>query len=169
MPASWWFGPAAPHMKPSNREGSCSAKERSWVSSSMGWNGAINPTTSNRIMTPVHKMMKTERPVWGWFGKAAVRHSLALSLWLLAVVLFSRPLPQRVHYSLHDERSTHIVLIPLISVFFLGLRRACIFSTVTYCPKIGLPLWITGLLLWYGVLPSLHAANSLSLAASIIV
>src|SRR6185295_17543510 len=63
-------------------------------------------------------------------------------------------------------------LIPLISFLLIFLRRKRIFSVVSYCPAVGLPLFILGFTLWYAlqnVILALPPLDSLSAIASIVV
>jgi exosortase len=71
----------------------------------------------------------------------------------------------------HDERSSHIPLIPPISAFFLYLQRKRIFSTFRYSPSIGVPLLLVAGVLWFlGTrLSHLNNTDLLSVIAAVIV
>src|SRR5437016_461531 len=112
-------------------------------------NDAINPIISNAIMTLVHGAMTTRPRASYWFGKAATRHAVAVCMLISMLVIFRRQLTSLVDFSLHDDRSSHIIVIPLISALLIVLRRKNIFSGAAYCPAIGAPLLIAGIIVWY--------------------
>jgi len=106
-----------------------------------------------------------------WVPRSA--HLSAACSWLLSLVLFRHPLSDLVSVSFHDERSSHILLIPFISAFLIFLHRKRIFHAPRYCPSVGIPLLLIALTLWYGLrtplVGQLDAADRLSLEASLIV
>jgi exosortase len=74
--------------------------------------------------------------------------------------------------SFHDERSSHILLIPVISAFLIFLQRKRVFRATRYCPSIGVPLHLVAAGLWYSLktpLSRLNNTNHLSVVASLIV
>jgi hypothetical protein len=78
-------------------------------------------------------------------------YSSALSFWLLSVVLFREHLRSLANLSFHDERSSHILLIPLIRAVLIFLQRKRIFRAPRYSPAIGLLLLLVASVLWYSV------------------
>ena len=99
-------------------------------------------------------------------------HVYALGLWLLSLVLFWHALSSLASLSLQDERSSHILLIPLISSLLILLRRKQVFSAARSCPAVGLPLIVTAAVLWFSLKTSLSHLNNtdrLSVVASLVV
>lgn len=106
-----------------------------------------------------------------WFPSRSA-HTYAITFWLLSLVALRQPLSSLASLSFHDERSSHILLVPLISTLLLYLERKHIFRATRYCPKVGLPLLLLALVLWYVILPhlsSLGTRDPLSVVASLIV
>lgn len=99
-------------------------------------------------------------------------HLFAASAWLLSLILFRRPLGELASVSFHDERASHILLIPLISAFLIFLQRKRILSAPSYCPSIAIPLLLIATAMWYSLrtpLSRLDNPDRLSLAAFLIV
>jgi len=74
--------------------------------------------------------------------------------------------------SFHDERSSHVLVIPLISAFLLWLERKRIFNTPRYCPSIGAPLLLLAVVLRYSLktpLSTLNPIDRLSVLTALIV
>jgi exosortase len=116
--------------------------------------------------------LRTERKgLERWFSSLAA-HVFAASIWLLSLALFRQPLRGMASLSFHDERASHILLIPCISAFLIFLQRKRVFGAIRYCPSIGLPLLIIAAVLWYSLRTRLyHLTNTdhLSVLASLIV
>jgi exosortase len=88
-----------------------------------------------------------------------------LVFWLLSLVPFYLPLNSLVSLSFHDERYSHVVLIPVISVLLLWLERRRIFLEPHYCLVAGTPLLLLGVVVYsIGKLraPALGLNDSLS-------
>jgi exosortase len=103
---------------------------------------------------------------------ATLRHALSACLGVSVVAIFYQPLTQLLALALHDERSTHILVVPFISAFFIGLRRKEIFAKATWSPALGIPLFLAGIVLWFGLRPSLvflQVVDALSATAALIV
>jgi len=99
-------------------------------------------------------------------------HLFAASCWLLSVILFRQQLRDLASLSFHDERSSHILLIPLISAFLIFLQRRQVFRAPSYCPAIAIPLLLIAAALWYGLrtpLSGLNNTDHLAVLASLIV
>jgi len=93
-------------------------------------------------------------------------------LWFLSLVLFQQPLRSLASLSFHDENSSHILLIPLISACLIYLQRKWVFRAPSYCPSVGIPLLLLAAVIWYSLktpLSSLNNTDRLSVAASLIV
>jgi exosortase len=74
----------------------------------------------------------------------------ARNLWFLlfvalSIVLFRLSLNRLTSLSFHDERYSHLVLIPLISVCLVYFGRKRIFLGPQYSPRIGVPLLLLGM------------------------
>ena len=123
-------------------------------------------------MTATDTIKRTESPSPGWASTRAI-HIRAAFFWLLSVALFRQPLSELVSLSLHDERSSHILLIPLISACLLYLQRRRVFRSSRSCHFTGIPLLLlAALAAWYSFKPLLSSLNNtdrLSVAASLIV
>jgi exosortase len=93
-------------------------------------------------------------------------------LWLLSLALFRQSLSSLASLSFHDQNSSHILLIPLISTYLIYLQRGRVFQAPRYCPSIGIPLLLLAVVLWYSLktpLASLNDMDRLSVVASLIV
>jgi len=90
-------------------------------------------------------------------------------LGLASIVLFWVPLRQLVSLSLNDQRYTHIILIPVISAFFLYRERRKIFSRIGLCPGVGLP-FLAASLAMYGLLALriVHAPTNYALSVVVL-
>ena len=92
-------------------------------------------------MAATSAIRPTKRQAQGHGCSVGVPHTYALSLLAsIAVVLFQQPLSSLASLSFKDERSSHVLLIPLISAFLIYLERKRIFRDPHYCPSIGVPL-----------------------------
>jgi exosortase len=74
---------------------------------------------------------------------------VAGAIWLLTVLLLRQPLTGLVNLSLRDERSTHTVLIPFLSLFLIYLRRHRIFSPTSSRRLLSLPILATAGAIWF--------------------
>jgi exosortase len=96
---------------------------------------------------------------------SALRPRLLLAASALAsVALFWTSWRQLVSLSLDDRRYSHLILIPLISAFFLYRERRAIFSRVALSPRLGLPFLAAALLLWF-----VHHLSAAILAAVLVL
>lgn len=122
-------------------------------------------------MTATDAIRRTERQGPGWPSSRAT-HISAILLWFLSLALFQQPLRSLASLSFHDENSSHILLIPLISACLIYLQRKWIFRAPCNCPSVGIPLLLLAAVLWYSLktpLSSLNNTDRLSVAASLIV
>jgi exosortase len=92
-------------------------------------------------------------------------HTLFAIFGLASIALFWVPLRQLVSLSLDDRRYSHLVLIPVISAFFLYRERHKIFSRIAFRPGVGLP-YLAASLAMYGLLALrvVHASSNYSLS-----
>jgi exosortase len=115
---------------------------------------------------------RTDRGLPGQPFSHPSRHVCAVSLWLLSLVLFRQSLIGLARLSFQDERSSHLLLIPLMSACFLFLQRKTIFQCPRWCPSIGVALILAAAVSWFALrtpLSRLDNADRLSGAASTIV
>jgi exosortase len=100
-------------------------------------------------------------------------HLCAFGLYALSVLLFWQPLVGLADLSLHDENSSHILLIPVISAFLIYLQRKRIFQAPRHCVALGVPALLTAVVLRYALSAALSYWNTTDrlsvLAASIVL
>lgn len=93
-------------------------------------------------------------------------HVFAACFWLLSLAVFWRDVGNLASLSFHDERSSHILLIPFISAFLIFVDRRRIFSAPRYCPLAGLPLLSLAAIMWFALrTPLSHLGNTDRLSA----
>src|ERR1017187_10745551 len=97
-------------------------------------------------------------------------HKLFAAFLLASIALFWVPLYHLVSLSLDDQRYSRLILIPVISAFFMYQERRRIFSRIAFRPWPGLPFLGAALAL-YEILalgvghPSTNFALSLTMVA----
>ena len=113
--------------------------------------------------------------LFGTCSKELIRvHSWPFILWLASIALFWAPLHQLVSLSLDDRRYSHLILIPVISAFFLYRERHKIFSRIAFRPRAALP-YLAAFLALYALLalrvvhPSTDYALTLVMLAIVLV
>jgi exosortase len=77
----------------------------------------------------------------------ARRHAAFVTFVVLSGLLFYNTLTALVKYSLQDESSSHIILIPLITFFLLYIERQSIFSITRASVATGIGLALGGVVL----------------------
>ena len=75
-------------------------------------------------------------------------HLFFAGLWLLSVLAFWHPLRQTLTLSLNDPRYSHLVVIPLISLFLIYWKRGALFPKSGYSPRAGLAFSLTSAALY---------------------
>jgi exosortase len=80
------------------------------------------------------------------FARLARRDLWYAAFLVSSLAAFFLTLSRLVNLSIRDERYTHILLIPLISVLLLWLERGRIFRESRYCPVVGAPLLMLGII-----------------------
>jgi len=88
--------------------------------------------------------------VTGTLTPNARRHASFCAFILISSLAFLRTLSALVQYSLHDDSSAHIVLIPLVALFLLHSERKTIFSTTRTSMSSGVGLVLGGLIFLCG-------------------
>jgi exosortase len=99
------------------------------------------------------------------------REQLFAALCALVIVTLWTPLNSLIWMSLQDERYTHILVVPVISGAFLFLERERIFLDSRYCPAVGIPLMLFGLLmvLVSRIRPSLSINLTVPVGAAVLL
>lgn len=82
------------------------------------------------------------------FKRFASRQQLFALLCVLAILTFWAALKAVSALALQDERYTYILAVPVISSAFLYLDKERIFHNSSYCPALGVPLMLLGLLIF---------------------
>ena len=98
-------------------------------------------------MTAAGAFKKTNPPE-GSIGLSRPRLTAAF-LWTLSLIVFWQPLRALLSLAIHDERSTHILIIPIITAGLVYLRRRRIFQETRFCPWIGASLLVISTACWY--------------------
>lgn len=106
-------------------------------------------------------------------SKPIVSRHVGLALTgMVSLFAFWKPLNALFRFSLAHEYASHILLIPLVSLYLIYLERRKIFQEVRSSYRIGVTLIFTGVLLYWLALrqsPVLSENNSLSAAIFSIV
>ena len=91
---------------------------------------------------------------------AILVHFFYLAFWLLSIGTFWGPLRELLSLSLHDDRYSHLVVIPLISACLIYWNRREIFRPTAFELKIGIPLVLVAVGFgWWFSLRLLSAPN----------
>jgi exosortase len=101
--------------------------------------------------------------------RSGLRYQLFAVLCVSAIIILSAPLKALLVLSLHDERYTYILAVPIVSAAFLYLEKARIFRASRYCPAVGIPLILLGLVVWFVSRICLSASENVSVAAGVLV
>jgi exosortase len=102
-------------------------------------------------------------------ARFARRQQLFAALCVLASLMLWSPLKALLGLTLQDERYTHILVVPIVSAAFLYFERERIFRDARYCPVIGVPLILLGLLLFCVGILRRSVALDATLAAGALV
>jgi exosortase len=78
------------------------------------------------------------------------RNAFFFIFFILAFLMAYGPIKALYNSSINSEYYSHIVLIPLVSIYFLYQERRDIFAEKEYSHLIGLPLLMIGALLFFG-------------------
>ena len=81
-------------------------------------------------------------------ARLAGKNQWVLLFWALTLVLFYMPLRHLGSLAFRDERYSHTVLIPLISLSLVYLERRRIFREPQYYPRLGMLLLLPGIVLY---------------------
>ena len=85
----------------------------------------------------------------GVLTRNARRHASFVAFILISSLAFYKTLSALVRYSLHDESSSHIILIPLVVFFLLYLERQSVFSIIRTSIGSGVSLALGGMILYW--------------------
>jgi exosortase len=75
-------------------------------------------------------------------------HAAFVGLVMLSVIAFRKPLSALVMLSLHNESSSHIVLIPLVSIYLLYTERSRVFGVVRASVVSGIAMILTAIAIY---------------------
>jgi exosortase len=78
------------------------------------------------------------------------RNAFFFIFFILAFLMAYGPIKALYNSSINSEYYSHIVLIPLVSIYFLYQERRDIFAEKEYSYLVGLPLLMIGVLLFFG-------------------
>ena len=104
-------------------------------------------------------------------GLAVEHHACFLLLGALSLILLWAPLTMLVKLSLQDERYSHILIVPLISLAFLYVERKKIFFGLHFSPLQSAPLLALGIIAFSiaGASSSLDQSLRLSLTVCALI
>jgi exosortase len=111
-------------------------------------------------------------PVLDRFNGTARRHAAFVAFVLLSALVFWKTLRTLVMYSLKNDSSSHIILIPLVAFFLLYSERKRVFSITSTSISSGIGLALGGVILYWLVnrnLFPLEGNESLSLETFSII
>jgi exosortase len=84
-----------------------------------------------------------------WIGTHInARNMLFIALTAVAVWMVYGPLRDFLIFVVRDKYDTHILLVPLVSGYFIYLERKTIFANLKYSYTFGIPLLMIGVLLY---------------------
>ena len=98
-----------------------------------------------------------------------LRHQLFVALCVSAILMLWTPLKTLLGLSLQDDRYTYILVIPLISAAFLYLDKERICRDLRYCPAVGVPLMLLGLIMFVVSRLRLSLPGNVSISACAMV
>ena len=94
-------------------------------------------------------------------SKRVTAHHLWFALFsILSLLAFGGSLGGLVRLAAQDDRYSHVLLIPVITVSLVYLRRRRIFACPRFCPSKSAPLLVIGIALYYLAQSQLAALNS---------
>ena len=106
-------------------------------------------------------------------SKRVPAHHLWFALFLiLSLLAFGGSLGGLVRLAAQDDRYSHVLLIPVITVCLVYLRRRRIFASPRFCPSKSAPLLVIGIALYYlaqNQLPALNSNDHLSVVVLAMV
>jgi exosortase len=79
----------------------------------------------------------------------ARRHASFVAFILISSLAFFRTLSALVQYSLHNESSSHIILIPLVAFFLLYTERQSVYSVTATSIRSGISLVLGGAIFYW--------------------
>src|ERR1700722_4802325 len=94
-------------------------------------------------------------------SKRVTAHHLWFALFsILSLLAFGGSLGGLVRLAAQDDRYSHVLLIPVITMSLVYLRRRRIFASPRFCPSKSAPLLVIGIALYYLAQNQLAALNS---------
>ncbi len=110
------------------------------------------------------------RPMTPRSGMAACelsRHPWFFALAILSFLLFLSPLAKIVSLSWQDDRYSHLVLIPFLSLCIVFLERNRVFAECRYCPRVAAPLYALAAIFYIAQSRSSICSQNYSLSIAI--
>jgi exosortase len=102
-----------------------------------------------------------------------ILHTYFLLFWALSLLIFFEPLRTLFTLSLRDDRYTHTILIPAISLGVFWLDRRIIFPQARFSPRVGIPLLALGAMLYCALrtlwLPGPEIRLTLEVSAIVVI
>lgn len=93
--------------------------------------------------------------------QVVLRRTISFALiCLLAIAAFWRPLVALFHLALQNDYCTHILLVPLVSIFLIYLHRERIFLRFASSYLWGVLSTCAGGILYFAALPGIHSSSS---------
>src|SRR5271170_134864 len=116
----------------------------------------IQPTTAAQEFAaqpaPLHsgsELSALDRKMNTTLGVSKVHHLWFVLFLILSLPFFGGYLVALAKLSLRDDKSSHVLLIPIISATLLYLQRRSVFANPRYCFWMSVPFWASGLALFY--------------------
>jgi len=76
------------------------------------------------------------------------RHLTFIVFIAVSCLVFHKITSELIRYSLQDDSSSHVILIPVVAFFLIWLERSRVFSAIRWAPVPGIGLALAGLLLF---------------------
>ena len=74
-------------------------------------------------------------------------------VWTVSLGAFWRPLVVLVKLALQDDRYSHLLLIPFVTIFLIYLDRQRIFEERRWAPRLGIPLFALAIMVYWVAKP----------------
>jgi exosortase len=106
-------------------------------------------------------------------SRRVTAHHLWFALFsILSLLFFAGSLGALVRLAAQDDRYSHVLLIPVMTVFMVYLQRRRVFASPRYCPSKSAPLLVLGIAAYYLAqkqFPTLNSNDRLSVVVLAMV